>query len=76
MFVFLYLGGGKVHRRIADHHVEILEGCTHKRHRWEQKPNPQTHHWAGPVCVGFPRLLPSLLLSAGIQTMFVERALR
>lgn len=50
MFVFLYLGGGKVHRRIADHHVEILEGCTHKRHRWEQKPNPQTHHWAGPVC--------------------------
>lgn len=29
MFIFLYLGRGKVHRHIADHRVESLEGCRH-----------------------------------------------
>lgn len=39
-----------------------------KRHGCERKPSPQSQHWAGPVW-GFPCLLPSLLHSAGIQTV-------
>ena len=77
MFVFLYLCGGKVRRHIADHRVESLEGYRHGHmtaHEASQlgAETQPTESALGRSCgEGVP---PSPPLSAGIQTVFVERA--
>lgn len=67
-FVFRYLGGGKIHKPITDHRVEILTytSVTGRCRSLTHKVSTGLVLCVC-VCVGFPCQLP---LSASIQTVF------
>lgn len=68
---------GNAHRHIADHHASMAAVIELRPHKNESQPGAETQHTFCFCCfVLFVWGGPPLFFSAGIQTVFVEWALR